>query len=268
MKKVIIITGASSGIGKSIGNYLTEKGHIVYGTSRKPEKYPKSEFTLVKSDINKKNNILDLVNYVITNEGKIDVLINNAGIGYTGPVEESRIEDIESLFSTNFFGPIEMIKNTLPVMRKNNSGLIINITSIAGYIGLPFRGIFCASKSALEILTESLRSEIKDYGIKVVNVAPGDVKTDVVSRRIDSFNDKNSIYFKKYYKTWKSMNEDVEIGGIDPLKVSKLIHRIINKNNPKIHYVVGKPLQKFSIILKKVLPDLVFEKILNKFNKL
>ena len=88
MKKVIIITGASSGIGKSIGNYLTEKGLIVYGTSRKPEKYPKSEFKLVKSDINKKSDILDLVNYVTTNEGKIDVLINNAGIGYTGPVEE------------------------------------------------------------------------------------------------------------------------------------------------------------------------------------
>ncbi|MFL2608995.1 MAG: SDR family NAD(P)-dependent oxidoreductase [Cryomorphaceae bacterium] len=268
MNKVIIITGASSGIGKSIGNYLTEKGYIVYGTSRKPEKYPKSEFTLVKSDINKKSDTQNLINHVISIEGKIDVLINNAGIGYTGPIEESRIEDIESLFSTNFFGPIEMIKNTLPLMRKNNSGLIINITSIAGYIGLPFRGVFCASKSALEILTESLRAEIKDYGIKVVNVAPGDVKTDVISRRIDSFNDKNSIYFKKYYKTWKSMNKDVEEGGIDPLKISRLIFKIINKNNPKIHYVIGKPLQKFSIVLKKILPDLVFERILNRFNSL
>ena len=111
-------------------------------------------------------------------------------------------------------------------------------------------------------------TEIKDHGIKVVNVAPGDVKTDVVSRRIDSFNDRNSIYFKKYYKTWKGMNEDVEVGGIDHIKVSKLILKIINKKNPKIHYVVGKPLQKFSIILKKILPDLVFEKILNKFNGL
>ena len=268
MNKVIVITGASSGIGKSIGNYLTENGHTVYGTCRNPKKYPKSQFTLIKSDVKRISDIDDLINHVKINEGRIDVLINNAGIGYTGPIEESKINDIESLFSTNFFGPIEMIKRTLPVMRKNKGGLIINITSIAGYIGLPFRGIFCASKSALEILTESLRTEVKDHGIKVVNVAPGDVKTDVVSRRIDSFNDRNSIYFKKYYKTWKGMNEDVEVGGIDPIKVSKLILKIINKKNPKIHYVVGKPLQKFSIILKKVLPDLVFEKILNKFNKL
>ena len=182
MKKVIVITGASSGIGKSIGNYLTENGHTVYGTCRNPKKYPKSQFTLIKSDVKRISDIDDLINHVKINEGRIDVLINNAGIGYTGPIEESKINDIESLFSTNFFGPIEMIKRTLPVMRKNKGGLIINITSIAGYIGLPFRGIFCASKSALEILTESLRTEVKDQGIKVDNVAPGDVKTDVVSR--------------------------------------------------------------------------------------
>ena len=215
MNKVVVITGASSGIGKSMKLFNRKRTYGIFtGTGKDQRKYPKSQFTLIKSDVKRISRIDDLINHVKIKEGRIDVLINNAGIGYTGPIEESKIDDIESLFSTNFLDN-RNIKKTLPVMRENNGGLIINITSIAGYIGLPFRGIFCASKSALEILTESLRTEIKDHGIKVVNVAPGDVKTDVVSRRIDSFNDRNSIYFKKYYKTWKGMNEDVEEGGID-----------------------------------------------------
>ena len=103
MNKVIVITGASSGIGKSIGNYLTKKGHTVYGTSRNPKKYPESQFTLIKSDVKRISQIDDLINHVKIKEGRIDVLINNAGIGYTGPIEESKIDDIASLFSTNFF---------------------------------------------------------------------------------------------------------------------------------------------------------------------
>ena len=268
MSKVVLITGASSGIGKSIGEFLLKKKFKVYGTSRNPSKYVDTKIELIKSNINYVDDIDNCVKYILMKEGTLDVLINNAGIGFTGPIEESNLKDMERLFMTNFFGPLELIKKVLPIMRKNNYGLIINITSIAGYIGLPFRGVFCASKSALEILTESLRSEVKDYGIKISNVAPGDIKTDVISRRIDSFNDKDSVYFNKYFKTYQSMNKDVELKGADPIIVAKKIYRIIKIKNPKIHYVVGKPLQKFSIILKKILPDLWFEYILNKFNKL
>ena len=154
------------------------------------------------------------------------------------------------------------------LMRKNKNGLIINMTSIAGHIGLPFRGIYCASKSALEILTESLRLELLDYNIKVTNIAPGDFKTNIVSRRIDSFDNKDSVYFEKYYRSWKEMNKHVDLSGSDPLIISKLVFKIINLKNPKIHYKAGTFFQKFSIILKKILPDLLFEKILIKYNKL
>ena len=187
MTKIVLITGASSGIGKTIGEYLIQKNYKVYGTSRNPSNYKNSTINLIKSNINLKNDITECLNYVFQKEGKIDILINNAGIGFTGPIEDSKINDVEKLFNTNFFGPIEMIKSVLPSMRKNKNGLIINMTSIAGYIGLPFRGIYCASKSALEILTESFRLELLDYNIKVTNIAPGDFKTNIVSRRIDSF---------------------------------------------------------------------------------
>ena len=268
MSKVVLITGASSGIGKTIGEYLKNKNYIVYGTSRNPSNYKNSVINLIKSNINIRDDINECLNYVYQKEGKIDVLINNAGIGFTGPIEESNITDVESLFKTNFFGPLEITKQVLPLMRKNGGGLVINITSIAAYIGLPFRGIYCASKSALEIVTESLRMEVKDFNINIVNIAPGDFKTDIVKRRIDSFNDKKSLYFNKYYRLWKKMNDHVESGGSDPKMIAILVHKIINKKKPKIHYVIGTRFQKFSIILKRLLPDLLFEKILIKYNKL
>jgi short-subunit dehydrogenase len=266
--KTVLITGASSGIGKNIGEYLSSKKFKVYGTCRNPLNYPDTKFELVKANINIKKEIDECVNYILLKEHSIEILINNAGIGFTGSIEDSKINDVEKLFNTNFFGPIEMIKSVLPSMRNNKNGLIINMTSIAGYIGLPFRGIYCASKSALEILTESLRLELIDYNIKVTNIAPGDFKTNIVSRRIDSFDNKDSVYFEKYYKSWKEMNKHVDSSGSDPLIISKLVYKIINLKNPKIHYKAGTFFQKFSIILKRILPDLLFEKILIKYNKL
>ena len=264
--KVVLITGASSGIGKSIGEFLIKNNFKVYGTCRNPSNYSDSKINLIKSNINNIDEIHSCVNYIFSKEKSIDILINNAGIGFTGPIEDSDIKDTEKLFNTNFFGPIEMIKSVLPSMRKNKKGLIINMTSIAGYIGLPYRGIYCASKSALEILTESLRLELRDYNIKVTNIAPGDFKTNIVSRRIDSFNNKDSIYFEKYYRSWKMMNKHVESSGSNPIIISKLVLKIIKTKNPKIHYKVGTLFQKFSIILKRVLPDLIFERILIKYN--
>ena len=161
MSKVVLITGGSSGIGKSIGEFLTNKGFIVYGTSRNPQNYSKSKFPIIALDVTESTSILAAVNILLENEGKIDVLINNAGVGITGPIEEIPEFEIKSNFETNFFGPMNVIKAVLPKMREQRSGLIINITSIAGYMGLPYRGIYSASKAALEILTESFRMEIK-----------------------------------------------------------------------------------------------------------
>ena len=267
MSKVVLITGGSSGIGKSIGEFLIERDFIVYGTSRNPEKYKESKFPILALNVKDEASISETVNTIINKEGKLDVVINNAGAGITGPIEETPNEEIKNNFDTNFFGPINVIKSVLPQMRKQHSGLIINVTSIAGYMGLPYRGVYSASKGALELLTEAFRMELKDFNIKMTNVAPGDFATNIAAGRYHAPLLENSPYKKPYGDTLNLMNTHVD-NGSNPDIMAKAIHKIINTQNPKGHYKVGEFMQKFSIVLKRILPDKVYEKMLMNHYKL
>ncbi|MBN4046985.1 SDR family oxidoreductase [bacterium AH-315-P13] len=267
MSKVVLITGGSSGIGKSIGEYLIEKGMTVFGTSRNPQNYPQSKFSLIALDVTKKETISNCIQTVIDAEGKIDVLINNAGAGITGPIEEIPEYEIKRNFETNFFGPINVIKAVLPQMRKQNSGLIINITSIAGYMGLPYRGIYTASKGALELITEAFRMEIKDFNVQMTNIAPGDFATNIAAGRYHTSIKEDSPYKDKYTSVLKAIDEDVS-KGTNPIVMAKAVYKVIETNKPKTHYKVGAFIQKFSIVLKRILPDKVYEKMLIKHYKL
>ncbi len=267
MSKVVCITGASSGIGKSIGEYLTVKGFRVYGSSRTPEKYKESIFPLLQLDVRDTNSVTNFIDKVISKVGRIDVLINNAGVGITGPIEETPEEEIKGVFETNFYGPIRMIKAVLPFMRLQQSGLVINITSIAAYMGLPYRGFYSASKSALEISTEALRMETKQFGIEITNVAPGDFATNIASGRYHAPILDKSPYNKAYSETLELMNEGVD-DGRDPQEMAKAIFKIIETKHPKVRYKVGDFLQKTSVVLKKSLPGKVYEKMLMNHYKL
>ena len=267
MHKVVLITGGSSGIGKSIGEYLYQKGFTVYGTSRHPERVNHSVFPLLKLDVRNTESITRAVGEVIDKSSRIDVLINNAGVGITGPVEETPIGEIKNNFEINFFGPIELIQAVLPHMRNQKSGLIINVTSIAGYMGLPYRGAYSASKGALEIMTEAISMEVKNFGVNVVNVAPGDFATNIASGRYHAPVIKGSAYEKTYGNTLNMMDSHVD-GGSNPTEMAEAIHQIIEKKNPKLHYKVGAYIQKFSVVLKRILPDRVYEKILMNHYKL
>ncbi len=264
--KIVLITGGSSGIGKAIGVYLKSKGYTVYGTTRNVSKYPNfKEFKLVQMDVRDKQSIVDGISKVLVLEKRLDVVINNAGVGITGPLEETPNEEILNAFDTNFNGPLNVIKSVLPIMREQKKGLIINITSIAGYMGLPYRGIYSATKGALELVTESLRMETKPFGIDLTCLAPGDFATNIASGRYHAPIIKNSPYEKLYGDTLKSIDQDVDKGG-NPIQVAKKVHKIIETKNPKIHYKVGTFLQKFSIVLKKILPDNWYEKLLLKYS--
>lgn len=263
MSKVVFITGGSSGIGKCVGEYLTEKGFIVYGTSRKPENIKNSKFKLVALDVREADTIKKAIDQVLSEQGKIDILINNAGVGITGAVEEISQDEILNNFQTNVFGPIEVIKAVLPSMRARKCGLIINVTSIAGYMGLPFRGVYCASKSALEMITESLRMELKPYKIQVTNVAPGDFATDIAQRRYHAPVLQESPYKQAYQMSLDMANAHVDSGS-DPIEMAKEIYKIINTKKPSVRYKVGEPLQKFSLFLRKILPSKTYEKLLMK----
>ena len=267
MSKVVFITGGSSGIGKSVGEYLLERGFTVYGTSRNPERVQGSKFPLVKLDVRDVESIWSAVKEVELAAGSIDVLINNAGVGITGPIEEIPAAEIVNNFQTNVFGPIEVIKAVLPMMRQQNQGLIINVTSIAGYMGLPFRGIYSSSKSALEIITESLRMELKPFNIEVTNVAPGDFATNIAAGRYHAPVQEQSPYKEVYQMSLEMANAHVDGGG-DPIQMAAAIHKIILTPKPKVRYQVGEFMQRFSLFLKKVLPGKMYEKLLMNHYKI
>ncbi|KQB43951.1 Oxidoreductase, short chain dehydrogenase/reductase family [Flavobacterium daejeonense] len=267
MSKVVLITGGSSGIGKSIGEFLHQKGFVVYGTSRNPEKVLNSVFPLVALDVRKPETIQAAVAKIIATTGKLDVVINNAGVGITGPLEEIPTAEIKNNFETNFFGPIEVMKAVLPQMRQQKSGLIINVTSIAAYMGLPYRSVYSASKGALELISEGLSMEVKSFGIQITNVAPGDFATNIASGRFHAPLIKGSAYEIPYGNTLKTMDEHVDSGS-DPRDMAVVVYNIIESKNPKIHYKVGAFLQKFSIVLKRLLPDKMYEKMLMNHYKL
>ena len=266
MSKVILITGWSSGIGKSIGIFLKQHGFIVYGTSRSPQNYTNHPFKILGLDVKDVTSIDKAVAEVITAEGQLDVLINNAGVGITGPIEEIPETEILNNFNTNLFGPINVIKAVLPQMRKQHSGLIINITSIAGYMGLPYRGVYSASKGALELLTEAFRIEIKDFNINMANIAPGDFATNIAAGRYHAPLKEESPY-KKYGSVLNDIDEHVNKSS-DPIAVAKMVLKVINTKKPKTHYKVGAFMQKFSIVLRFLLPDKVYEKMLINHYKL
>lgn len=267
MGKVILITGASSGIGKAIGEFLHEKDYMVYGTSRNPEKVSESAFPLVALDVRNVQSIKAAVAEVISKAGTIDVLVNNAGVGITGPLEEIPAEEIKNNFETNLFGPIEVMKAVLPYMRSQKSGLIINVTSIAGYMGLPYRSVYSASKGALELISEALRMEVKGFGITITTVAPGDFATNIAAGRYHAPVIKGSPYETVYSNTLNEMNTHVDAGS-NPLQMAEAVYAIMKTPNPNVHYKVGAFMQKFSIVLKRALPDKVYEKLLMKHYKL
>jgi len=268
MSKVVLITGGSSGIGKAIGVYLTNKGFTVYGTSRNPEKYQENfPFSLLKMEVTQTDSISEVISTILKNENRLDVIINNAGMGITGPIEETPDFEIKNAFNVNVHGPINVIKAGIPQMRKQGSGLIVNVTSIAGYMGLPYRGIYSATKAALEITTEAFRMEIKQFGIRMTNIAPGDFATNIAAGRFHAPVLENSPYKEVYSNTLKMMDDHVDQGE-DPIKLAQVVFEVIKDKKPRVRYKAGSWIQKFSIVLKRILPSKMYEKMLMKHFKI
>lgn len=272
-QKVILITGASSGLGKTTASYLARKGHKVIGTSRTAPSIDEIDLSqqpsyplLVNMDITDPTTIQNTVSFLHHHFNRIDVLINNAGYGISGPIEETSISDAQSLFNTNFFGTLRVIKDVLPLMRKQQSGLIINISSIGGILGLPFQGVYSASKFAVEGMTEALRMEVSSFGINVVLVEPGDFHTGFTDHRKKILNSSSS-YAKAEKRTTHIFEHD-EQNGADPIQLASLIERIIRSTHPKCRYRVGSLSQRFAGSLKGVISDRIVQWILMKYYKL
>ena len=263
MKKIVLVTGASSGIGLSVANYLhLQKKYIVYGTSRKINNSSNFSFNLIELDVTEKSSIQRCIADILKKESKIDILINNAGVGITGPLEEIPTSEINKHFKINVFGPILLIKEVLPSMKSSKNGVIINITSVAAQIATPFRSIYSGGKAALDIISETLAMEVRSLGIDVVSIAPGDFKTNISKRRFHSPVIDKSDY-KSYAESLKKMNLGVN-NGSDPEKIAKLVSTILLKRRPRIRYKVGSFIEKNGVILKRILPQRIYEKLILK----
>lgn len=249
--KVAIVTGCSSGIGYETSLLLAKSGFYTYATTRDLSKSKslakKSEennlsLEIRKLDITDETSIHNVIEEIQNNHKRIDVLVNNAGYGLVGSLEDLSINDFFDQFNTNFFGSIRMMKKIIPLMRSRKKGILVNISSITGRIGFPLTSAYTSSKFALEGLCESLFYELENFGIKVILIEPGLVKTNFVNnikipQNIFS-NPDLSAYNEITTKRIKSFGPRLE-NGINPFEVAKVIVDAILSSNPKFRYVVG-----------------------------
>jgi short-subunit dehydrogenase len=266
MKRVVLITGASSGIGEAIATKLSEIGNIVYGTSRTHKDDTQFSFNFLQLDVRDQDSIQSAVNYIIEKEGRIDILINNAGLGMIGALEDTSIEESKMIFETNVFGLHAMCNAVIPHMRKQQSGLILNISSIAGKVGLPYRGIYNATKHAIEGFSEALSMELRPFNVTVIILEPGDYRTNINTNRkiAKKAMDSSSPYFDSFKRTLGQVHEEVEMAWT-PDKIAKDVERIINYKYPRLRFTSAPLKQKLSLIMHKVLPARLFEAIISYF---
>ena len=263
---VVFITGISSGFGFETAKLLSEEGHAVYGTVRR-EVEPLPNVHYIKVDVRDREAMMNAVAEIIEKEGRIDVLVNNAGMGVGGPLEFATEEEVRLQMDTNFMGLVHCVDAVLPHMRQQGRGIIIALSSIGGLMGLPFQGFYSASKFAIEGYCEALRLEVKQQGTKVVVLRPGDFATGFTGSR-KKVADEAALQAYPIYKTAIEKVEHDENGGLKPVILARKISQIIKKENPRNGYVVASFEQKLSVLLKRILPAKWFAWILGSYYKL
>jgi short-subunit dehydrogenase len=262
MGKIVLITGISSGFGKETASLLASQGYIVYGTVRKVTG-SEPPVNLLQMDLTDSQSISSAVATVLKNEGRIDVLINNAGMHTGGPIETLPIETIQLQMDTNFLGLVRLTQAVLPAMRKQGGGTLINFSSIGGLMGLPYQGIYSAGKFAIEGFSEALRMEVKAFNIKVVVINPGDFHTSNTANRKGflSPTGEGDPYQAQFAKTLSIIEND-ESKGWEPEILARKLVKIVACKNPKQRYVIASFEQKLAVVIKYILPGKLFSKIL------
>lgn len=262
---IILITGISSGFGLAMARRLSDDGHIVYGTVRREvEQLPGVHY--LKADVRNEADARAAAKSVVDAEGRIDVLINNAGMGVGGPAEFIPEDDIRLQMDTNFMGQVHFCKAVLPYMRSQRSGKILCFSSIGGVMGLPFQAYYSASKFAVEGFAEGLQIETANMGIKIVLIEPGDFATGFTSARRKSLPEEALEAYPKVLDSVRSFEND-ERSGLKPEYLAGLISRIVVCKNPKFRYRIATFIQKLSLPLKVILPGRTFSRMIGWFYK-
>ena len=260
---IILITGISSGIGLAMARQLNADGHTVYGTVRRDvEQLPGVHY--LRADVRDTASVKAAIDAVLAAEGRIDVLINNAGMGIGGPVEVAPEADVQLQMDTNFMGQVRFAQAVLPAMRKQGSGKILCFSSIGGVMGLPFQGFYSASKFAVEGFCEALQIEVRRHGIQVVLIEPGDFSTGFTAARIKQVSDEAVAAYPSLRQSVSSFEKD-EQTGLKPEFLARKVAKIVQKRHPKFRYVIATFIQKLSIPLKRILPARAFVRVLSLF---
>ena len=271
---VVLITGCSSGFGLLAALQFARKGDQVYATMRNPAKAGELEkakneeklaIEVLQLDVTDEASVTNAVRQVIDAAGRIDVLVNNAGIGAHGPIEETDDDEAKEIFETNFFGALRTIRAVLPQMREQKAGTIVNVSSLAGRVGVPFDGIYSASKFALESATEALHFEVHPFGIRMVLVEPGGFETNIGNtRRVPRRYTEGSPY-AEYDQRFEQALSRLPTQGerADPQVVAEAIYNAVHDEEPKLRYLVGQDAEMIGG-LRRQMDDEQFEQTMRQ----
>jgi len=271
MEKVALVTGSSSGIGFETALALARENYFTFASMRNTDKAEKIQeiakkenlnLVVIELDVDKEESIKSAVKKIQEQKGRIDVLVNNAGYGLFGCVEDITIGDLKAQFETNFFGVVRLIQEIAPSMRKQGSGIIVNVSSVAGRIGFPGTPAYISSKFALEGLSECLRYELSPFGIKTIIIEPGVIKTNFFSSMKVTEAKQDSPYKEITEKVMNGVKMMSEMG-TPPDEVAKTIVNAIKTEDPLPRYIVGSDASMF-LEAKKMKTDIEFENYLKK----
>ena len=263
MQRTALITGASSGMGLQTAELLVNNGWRVFGSSRKHYSGSRSSqgFTWVQMDLDDESSIREAAHFLQSQCSRIHLLVNNAGVGYAAPLEDTTTDALRQVFQSNVFGPFLLVQQCLPVLKSGNA-TIIHTSSIGGAVALPHRGPYCASKFALEGLVESWSMELKKYGIRNIILQPGDFKTGINAARktADNLRPENRAEFEH---TLAVICREVE-NGSDPSLVARKVLKLVGRRSAPLRIPVGKWFQRITPHVKYWLPSRMFERQIMK----
>ncbi len=271
MEKIALVTGSSSGIGFETALALARENYFTFASMRNTDKAGKIQeiakkenlnLEVIELDVDKEESIKSAVKKIQEQKGRIDVLVNNAGYGLFGCVEDITIDDLKAQFETNFFGVVRLIQEISPIMRKTGSGIIVNVSSVAGRIGFPGTPAYISSKFALEGLSECMRYELSPFGIKTIIIEPGVIKTDFFSSMKVAKGKPDSPYKEVTEKVMNGVKMMAEMGTL-PDEVAKTIIKAIQTEEPLPRYIVGSDASIF-LEAKKMKTDIEFENYIKK----
>lgn len=263
MSKVILVTGATSGIGLLTARMLAEQGHTVIGTGRSADSKGLESFEWKRLDITDQDAVDECVNQIVKTKGKIDVLVNCAGYGLGGGIEDTTAEEARDQFETNFFGAHRVIRAVMPVMRGQGGGMILTVSSVASEFVVPFQSFYSTSKMALDGMMQAVRMEGKPFNIQAACINPGDVRSGFTAARKQAVGcQPGSAYYAPTMKSIETMKRD-EMNGMDPVRVAQVVCRLVEKRRLKTKYFI-EPQYKAIMGLKRILPTATVEWLMTK----